>query len=393
MKLGTGLATNQIRRRGRPVDVSSMFIPFGYGSPLTQYPLRDTDMRYQVTNGVSIQRASQDWEGSVDQNSRLKHTVFYDATDFQLVYTNGVSAAPLNVRAGLETPSGTYPVMFQGQRDVVIGACGVVVSDPIPVRVAPGGVVWSRTKVSSTSAVSADRTCDNNEGEGAVFGTGDDRTLSGTINSVYVRCYGPSAVLGLTYPVGQPALVIYGDSIVDSNNDGRGKGWAGRITARPVIKSGVDGDTVDVFNSRQVRMPLRAGAQVAICAFGINNLTGGDSLAALQAKLAAFWTELRNAGVKVYQTTITPKSSSIDGWATVANQTTDGINATRATLNDWIRTRPAPLSGYIELADAVESTRNSGLWKAGSLTNDGVHPVDAGHILLAAAADAAFSTI
>ena len=43
-----------------------------------------------------------------------------------------------------------------------------------------------------------------------------------------------------------------------------------------------------------------------------------------------------------------------------------------------------PLAGYIEVADTVESARNSGLWKAG-YSGDGTHPNTVGATAIAAA--------
>jgi len=44
-----------------------------------------------------------------------------------------------------------------------------------------------------------------------------------------------------------------------------------------------------------------------------------------------------------------------------------------------------PFTGVWEVADTVESARNSGVWRSPALTSDGVHPSSAGHQLMAAA--------
>jgi hypothetical protein len=62
------------------------------------------------------------------------------------------------------------------------------------------------------------------------------------------------------------------------------------------------------------------------------------------------------------------RTASTDGWRSVVSQTRTAIEAQRIIFNNWIRTAPAPLSGYIETADAVECdssnlpTRNGGYW-------------------------------
>lgn len=117
----------------------------------------------------------------------------------------------------------------------------------------------------------------------------------------------------------------------------------------------------------------------------------------MQANLIMLWNQQNGYGQRVIQTTITPNTTSTDGWATTGNQTP--VNATveshRVQLNDWLRggapmsgglavavgTSGAllagdtghPLYGYWEITDNVESARNSGIWKAG-YTTDGLHP-------------------
>lgn len=64
------------------------------------------------------------------------------------------------------------------------------------------------------------------------------------------------------------------------------------------------------------------------------------------------------------------------------------VDSVRNCLNDWIRTNPAPLSFYVDIADAVESGRNSGLWRTPdidpgtgtiAMTFDGTHPANIGN--------------
>ena len=106
----------------------------------------------------------------------------------------------------------------------------------------------------------------------------------------------------------------------------------------------------------------------------------------------------------MYQTTVTPQTTSTDAWVTTANQTVTAVHARRIGLNDWIRdgapfdtatglavavgatgstivragTRAHPLKGFFEIADIVETSRNSGIWKAG-WTTDGLHPNATGY--------------
>ena len=75
-------------------------------------------------------------------------------------------------------------------------------------------------------------------------------------------------------------------------------------------------------------------------------------------------------GITSIPITVTPASSSSDSWATVENQAANGNDAARIAYNDYVRS----LDSFLEITNTIESSNNSGKWKAGSLTSDGVHP-------------------
>ena len=127
----------------------------------------------------------------------------------------------------------------------------------------------------------------------------------------------------------------------------------------------------------------------------------------MQADGIAFWGYLASTGKLVSQATFKPYTSSTDGWVTVENQTPGGVNPTRLAWNAWLRdgapliagaaaatgtTDPAavrvgsaghPLDAVLEVADALESSRDSGVWTPG-YTSDGLHPNPTGHAAAAA---------
>jgi hypothetical protein len=123
----------------------------------------------------------------------------------------------------------------------------------------------------------------------------------------------------------------------------------------------------------------------------------GRTLVQMQTDLTTIWTALSNRGMKVHAGTIPPGTTSTDSWATTANQTKKATEATRVAFNDWIRTTPAPLAGYVETADACETARNSGFWKvngaANYATTDGTHPTDVIHQAMGAAINLAAFTV
>ena len=131
-----------------------------------------------------------------------------------------------------------------------------------------------------------------------------------------------------------------------------------------------------ITDHTQARSAAQRGSDRAIVAYGTNDLANtGNNLAALQGLLTPLWTNLANKGMKVYACTIVPRTTSTYGWATTGNQTaynsSNAISTSslRAQLNDWIRTTPAPLTGYLETADLAETWRNFGwLAMAGSVS-------------------------
>lgn len=97
-------------------------------------------------------------------------------------------------------------------------------------------------------------------------------------------------------------------------------------------------------------------------------------------------------GVAVYAVTLLPTTTSTDGWATIANQTiaSTSVNTNRVQYNDWLRGNWASigLSGIFDWADAVETSRNSGIWKADNLSAGygamGITTISAGSVVTCA---------
>jgi len=170
-------------------------------------------------------------------------------------------------------------------------------------------------------------------------------------------------------------------------------------------------------------MALLLYARSVVLGLGVNDIGAGRSLATIKSDLISLWHLARDhlqAGGRVIQTTITPSCTSTDNFATLANQSaaanfsTSG-NGTREQLNDWLRdgapivsgaaasvgSSPAlragdaahPIHAVLDMADAVESARNSGRWRvdgnAAKWTADGLHPTSFAH-KEAAASSASF---
>lgn len=341
-------------------------------------------------------------------HTRAKHLALSACMGIEVVYGNSYNfggtptnnTASITVRAGLETAGGLfYPVWFPGgKRDALIEAGGFAVGW-CGMPLAQGDLFFSRTKVSVTAGQKwpiglGDAM--NGTDEGAVGTTSStDLTLSGSITANTNDGYYPWAIFGKSFNT-DLSIIAIGDSITAGKGDtltaGKGAGWIARVmpTTIPWLRAApMSGETAGQWTAA-------AGANIqrliahpglynrALSAYGINDVTGGQTLVAMQGRLQSVWAQLKAMGCKVYQTTLTPVSTSTDSWATTVNQTTAASNAVRIAVNDWIRTVPAGLDDVIEVADIVETARNSGIWKAAN-TSDGTHPNATGHAAIAAA--------
>lgn len=214
-----------------------------------------------------------------------------------------------------------------------------------------------------------------------------DKTLSGTVVGT-VAGFGPSAVLGSVTSPRNACVAVLGDSISVGASDGNfaahgGTGIYGRSCDNlvPCMGMGVTGSSAtnqQGHTAMRTDLMAKAGVTHAIVEYGTNDLTSA-TVANITTWLNIIHAAIKTAipTAKVYQTTIIPRTTSTDGWTTTGNQTpvtgfTGGAGSNRATLNAAIRslTGFASLTGFLEMADALESTRNSGLFVAGASHTD-----------------------
>lgn len=384
--------------------------------PILPNPLRGVPITDNVfsTGGNAAQSA-------VTGTARKQHTVAIAATDLRAVfvgsYVNSSTFADtdgtdgLVLKAALEISGVVYPLTFNGSRSLTLDGAGIAVSDPLPVDVAAGATISSRTFVSSGTWHSNGYSSNFSGGGGWVATTDLTGTGAGAVADSNSNLITPNVIVGT--PLGStvaPSVVTVGDSIAHGQGDATASGgFIGRNTntrisgggflARALwgkagyIQLAIQGDSANVFlaNSGHFRRAaLIAGASTMVCQYGRNDLSQGRTLAQIQASLLGIWKLAANRRLKrVIQTTITPAPTTTDYYQTPGNQTPQTtFDATRGALNDWIRAGapidPAtlaavavgtagslvagqtghPLFGYWDVADAVESSRNSGKWKA-----------------------------
>lgn len=354
-------------------------------------------------------------QGDAGQYQRSKHRIYRAVTEIRLVFANYTigtgdqdTANAITVKASIEAPLSTYwPVQFAGEDAngyVTLRPGRFIVSDPICIPLAAASDIWVNTLVAPVGGtgvypVGGSMSTGTGSSEWRLAATTTDYTItapSGT-NSAGPG-YGPVAIIGRAV-IDQPVVALIGDSITAGTGDTSYSAWG--LGENGWARRALNNTTPYVFLARSSTLardwPNRGSRYSAkllnrcthgVVAFGANDLTASRTLTQLQADLTSIWAAHADRGIKVYQTTVTPNVTTTDSYATLANQTPVASNAVRIQLNDWIRTTPSPLSGYIETADAVESARNSGKWKVNGSANyataDGLHPSATMHTAMAA---------
>lgn len=387
----------------------------------------------QTSNGVHVA-----------QMSRVKCEIPASVTECQFVFANWQMRivnnvitevnCPNDVRVScaIETVGGlVYRLTVGGETRWRISAGRQVTTDAAAVSITDT-YFWLRTyvEVDSGQTWSGGRHCpaavagqnqvryttgavDQTNGTGALSTTG-----SAASGSDYV--YAPIAMLG-KFAAGftAPTVALYGDSITQGLQDSpdASSGYAQRAMLAaniPFLKLAQGSENGRDWVSSSVylrRLAIASCADYALVNYGTNDWrsTGYGATQVMTDELL-IWNVLRNQNLGVYACTLTPATTSTDSWVTVVNQTVHVEDASRTGYNDWLRDNapvrdgapvavgttgtnvlrsgdPAhPLGGWFEIADTVESARNSGKWKA-NYAFDGVHPNSTAHAAMAGALD------
>lgn len=334
-------------------------------------------------------------------NSRTYHVAQVDISLIQLKYANwfgfeSVAGGAATVTASVEYPAGTFTqVTFGGSATGNMTDGGEVVSDRMPAAIPRGAAFFVRTFYQNTAGIIFKSTTNSVQaalGEGfnyAVSGLAD-QTMSATFSFVQNgNIYGPTAIIGLT---NKPSVLIIGDSRAAGTGDTLapvvGSTECGLISPSlfpsiAFINASMSGERLSTFITKHSkRALLGVYCTHIICELAINDFTAATTAAqaiAMHQTIAGYF-----PGKRYYMVTIPPKSASTDSWATLANQTTDApSNAARVSFNDTLRTAlPVWATSYFEVADVLESARDSGIWKVPALTADGLHPSSAGYQLV-----------
>lgn len=334
---------------------------------------------------------------------------------------------PHKASVSLSATGPWIPVSTKGLRVISMDGGTYYDTDPFYFHVPAGGQVYIKTYVNVPSAGMVWPIHNPAGAKGTTYWTSQSASesdLTGNTAAFTTTTgtapFTPVALVDHEAPRNRASLYIAGDSIASGLKDNN-IGFVHRAMNGTMCyqRSATSGVTLQHFAAPTTnfrRLALARGCNVAFEMLGTNDLNGGRTLAQLQADKVSLWLQLAASGMPVFTGTIPPWTDSTDAWVSIANQTPKALEANRVGLNDWIRAGAAidpstkapvangtagalvrgaaghPLTGYFETADTVESARNSGRWKLNPgdnarLTDDGVHPLDKGHILMATAID------
>lgn len=334
-----------------------------------------------------------------------------------------------------------FDATFGGTQTITLNSGQVVMSDEIDLSsvggMAAGTTFNVRTWVPCNTGQNIP-TFDDQITTGAADKISANGTASNQCHTAYASVtstngggFGPCGIFGNN---GGPSIALIGDSITQGVGDsvfpsvGVHAGWADRAfnnqwglvsLARHAERgdqwlSGISQSQTTTTTKH--RHGLAYSCNRVICAYGNNDLYTVPNLTAdqLMNVLVELWRDFRSVGTRVWATTITPRTTTTDAWATSANQTPVANGAARISVNQWLRDgapidinsqpvsvggtgfragdnrHPLVANGIIDIATAIETAQDSGVWKnvavngTGPWTNDGIHPQALGHVAMAA---------
>ena len=349
--------------------------------------------RAKIANNFAVARRSM---------SRTYHYARDGVGELQVVFANWYGApgkeiatgGKATVRAAVEYPEGTCtPLRFSGGPAGSIADGAMLASDFARVAIPKDAKFFVRTFWEHPTKVILAGRQDRANGDAWAQGFEGvtDQTLGGAIaGSNNSTAYFPVAILANTRA---RSVCIIGDSRAREEGDriDDGAGDQGNI-ARSIgpafgyVNCALAGESFKTFLAANKQRRILAGYATHIVGdLGINDLTGNVAASKLKSQLSDVVGLF--PGKPVFWTTAEPVTASRDRWATVAGQTPHKSNDQRIAWNNWLRGRPRELAGVFDLADAAESARDSGRFKAPDqggfpvMTEDGTHLTMAGYLL------------
>jgi len=349
-----------------------------------------------ATRGVWPQQRS----GATNASSRAGYLARTDIAALSIICPNSSASesapgATASITASVEYPPGVMTgqqIKFSGSATGTIPNGGMLRSDTLtlPQTIKNGDMFWIRTyRVCSSGLVS------NNAVTGAYvdqYWMGDrievgttDRTMSGDVDPTETNGSYHPIVIGATTA---PSVLILGDSRMlgvsdepDKNTQVDISGDRGEV-ARSIgpkfgyFNAGLPSESATTFIANHTqRLTLLPFCTHVVVGYATNDLSDGvsaiDSAATIEGHLTTIYGYM--TGKTVFQTTVVPRTNSTDVWATTGGQSVIAGESARVTLNTDLRSTFHPAGGVFDIASVVETSLNSGIWKAPNKTLEGIH--------------------
>lgn len=305
------------------------------------------------------------------------------------------SGGTATVFAAIEYPAATFTRVTwnSGATSVSISNSTTAFSDAISISIPNGATYYIRFFFTGAVASVRSRGLNIDLTRGDALNTAasglSDQTMSGTItDSGTGDGFYPAALLA---QMGGPSVAIIGDSIALGTQDTPDASGDQGIVARGIggsfgyVNLGVGNDSaVSFLSSHALRVALAQYASTIVIQYGVNDLVASRTSAQILADRSSIAALL--PGKNIIETTITPRTTSTDSWATTGNQTVanSGQETNRVAANTSIRAGRSGFSHFAETTNVVETAQNSGIWQAPGFTLDGVHLKQADYITASA---------
>ncbi|MFO1055947.1 MAG: SGNH/GDSL hydrolase family protein [Dongiaceae bacterium] len=307
---------------------------------------------------------------------------------------NAANPTPLDLRAALEYPAGTFwPATWpNNSQEIALSPGEPVESLMLPVTIPAGARFWVRVygivpaggRWPLTSVL-----CDSTTGSGQEEGNSlPDKTRSGSIPNVGTA-YSFLPPLAVTAepadPAGCAAIGILGDSIAVGANDSSRteyRGFAQRALANRwgwinLAEAGYALGSYSNTALRQWRWHAMPGLTHVFTNLGTNDLGAGAALGIMQTNLRTIAHSLDGLGIRLIPATLAPRTNAGNSGPRASDPA--AAWATRRSYNAWLRGNPTG-HGFVDLAAVTESGA-TGLWRTdlGPPSTDGIHPGPALH--------------
>ena len=334
-------------------------------------------------------------------------------SNIRLVFTNtysidegeSVSLLSTYTLESSVTYNGTlFPVTFNGRKNPTVDPNSTLIfSDPIGVDLPKGAIIEIRTgliiasggrvPVGLRSGGSATVKVRSSSATSQIYTTAAMTTPAGGV--AQTNGFVPVMVVGDVI-ADSKAIALWGDSIevgigATSKFTTGLLGWAENGVANAgygFTNLSRGGDKTGAYSalSCTTRFATLRYADYVIANMAVNDILAGRTASQILANIDTFIDRCNRIGVKVIYTTCLPSTTSTDGWTTVANQTLVSgfaLGGVRDQVNAGLLTRLQQGRIY-KLLDTASIVVDSatGKWKAG-MTDDGTHPNDAAHDLMA----------